>query len=314
MIEDDPDDDAPVPDLFPGFEARWIDVEAGRFFARVGGPPDAPPLLLLHGFPETHAMWHRIAPALAATRRVVCLDLKGYGWSAAPRGDGGRVAYAKRTMAREAATVMETLGHVRFAIAGHDRGARVAYRLALDEPGRVERLALLDIVPTTVQWQRRAADPSVAPHWSFLAKAAPEPEETILRDPQGYFADLLGKWTAAGTLAAFDPAALDLYRANWAPPERVHAFCEDYRAGSETGPDRVQDDADLAAGRTIACPVLVLESTDYLDRDGKEGALAVWRRTFAPEATGARIRSGHFLAEENPAETLAALTPFLAPR
>ena len=313
MIDDETDEaaDAPVPELFPGFSARWVDTQAGRFFARVGGPEDAPPLLLLHGFPQTHAMWHPIAPALAASHRVVCLDLKGYGWSGAPRGDGGRAAYAKRTMAREIVAAMEALGHARFALAGHDRGGRVAYRLALDEPGRVTRLALLDIVPTTVQWQRMEADPEVAPHWRFLAEPAPHPEETILRDPPGYFEGLMRGWTATKTLDAFAPAALALYRAGWGVPDRVHAVCEDYRAGAEAGPDRVQDDADLAASRTIPCPVLVLESTDYLDRGGKEGALAVWRRSFAPQAEGVRVRSGHFLVEENPADTLTALSTFL---
>ncbi len=128
-------------DLFPGFTSHWIDTSDGRFFARAGGAEDAPPLVLLHGFPQTHACWHRIAPALARTHRVICLDLKGYGWSAAPKGDPAHEAYSKRQMGREVVAVMERLGHVRFGLVGHDRGARVGYRLALDEPGRIERLA-----------------------------------------------------------------------------------------------------------------------------------------------------------------------------
>src|SRR5215212_12125007 len=152
-------------DLFPGFSAHWIDTEAGRIFARVGG--NGPPVVLLHGFPQTHVCWHRVAPALAATHRVVCMDLRGYGWSSAPRGDPAHETYSKRAMGRDVIAVMEALGHVRFALAGHDRGGRVAYRLALDEPGRIERLALLDIFPTVVQWERKAAGLTKAAHWDF---------------------------------------------------------------------------------------------------------------------------------------------------
>ncbi|GEP00223.1 alpha/beta fold hydrolase [Methylobacterium haplocladii] len=297
--------------LFPGFEALWIDTPAGRWFARAGGSPDAPPLLLLHGFPQTHAMWHRLAPTLAKTHRVICLDLKGYGWSDAPVGTGDHSTYAKRTLGREIVDLMERIGHVRFAMAGHDRGARVAYRVALDAPGRVERLALLDIVPTTIQWQRIAAKPGANPHWPFLAKPAPEPEEAIGRDPDAYYEGLLRDWTSKHDLSSFAPGALYLYRQSWNVPERIHAMCEDYRAGGPEGPDRAADQADLAAGETLAMPVLVLASRDYLDKDKPESALAVWQRTFAPKATGASIAGGHFLAEENPDETLAALMAFL---
>lgn len=296
--------------LFPSFEALWIGTPTGRWFARAGGPADAPPLLLLHGFPQTHAMWHRIAPALATHHRVICLDLKGYGWSDAPDSAPDHSAYAKRTMGREIADVMERIGHVRFALAGHDRGARVAYRLALDEPGRIKRLALLDIVPTTIQWERIVASPETNPHWPFLAKPAPEPERVISRDPDAYFEGLLREWTSTHDLSAFAPAALELYRQSWNVPERIHAMCEDYRAGGPDGPDRAADQADLADGKTLPMPVLVLASSHYLDKGKPESALAVWRRTFAPGATGGTIASGHFLAEENPAETLAAFTAF----
>lgn len=300
-------------DLFPGFEARWIDNAWGRAFARIGGPEDAPPLLLLHGFPQSHAMWHRVADALSRDRRVICLDLKGYGWSSAPGEDGpGHDAYAKRRLGRDVVALMERIGHVHFAVAGHDRGARVAYRLALDEPGRVSRLALLDIVPTLVQWERIAAAPGANPHWSFLAEPAPGPETEIGRDPDGYFEGLLATWSGSGDLSAFDPRALHLYRQAWSVPERIHAFCEDYRAGGPEGPDRAADLADLAEGRSLPMPVLVLASDAYLEAGKPETALAAWRRTFAPKATGATIASGHFMAEENPEAVLAALTPFLA--
>lgn len=297
-------------DLFPGFAAHWIDTEVGRIFACSKG--DGPPVVLLHGFPQTLAMWHRIAPALAETHAVACMDLRGYGWSSAPRGDQAHETYSKRAMGRDVVAVMEALGHVRFAVVGHDRGARVGYRLALDQPGRVERLALLDILPTFANWERiRAGFP--APHWEFLARPSPEPETEIGRDPLPYFDGLLAGWTASGTLDAFDPRALAAYRASCNEPSRIHAFCEDYRAGATV--DVAADEADRAAGRRIACPTLVLTGDAYLTRGGAtETPLDVWRRTFAPNAVGATVRSGHFVAEEDPEGTLAALRPFLAER
>lgn len=294
-------------DLFAGFASHWIDTEAGRIFARSAG--DGPPLALLHGFPQTHAMWHRIAPALARTHRVVCMDLRGYGWSSAPRGDGGRERYTKRAMGRDVVAVMEALGVIRFALAGHDRGARVGYRLALDQPGRVERLALLDILPTVVVWECIAAGIQPAAHWEFLARPEPEPEGEIGRDPLPYFEGLLRQWSGAKSLDVFDPRALKAYRQGCNEPSRIHAFCEDYRAGRTS--DRAQDEADLAAGRQIACPVHLVWSARYLEREGAEAPLAAWARTFAPQITGSEVDGGHFIAEEAAGETLAALEPFL---
>src|SRR4051812_2301588 len=295
-------------DLFPGFAAHWIDTDAGRLFARSGG--SGPPLVLLHGFPQTHVCWHRVAPALAETHTVVCLDLRGYGWSSVPRSDPAHEAYSKRTMGGDVVAAMEKLGHVRFGVVGHDRGARVGYRLALDQPGRVERLALLDILPTFHVWERIRAGAGPGAHWEFLSRPEPQPEQEIGRDPLPYFDGLLAKWSGDGTLKAFDPRALAAYRAGCNEPNRIHAFCEDYRAGATVDP--AADEADRRTGRTIACPVLALWGEFYLTRaPGAESTLAVWRRTFAPQATGAQVTSGHFLAEENPAATLAALRPFL---
>ncbi|TDR93880.1 alpha/beta fold hydrolase [Enterovirga rhinocerotis] len=293
-------------DLFPGFDSHWIDTEAGRIFARAGG--EGPPLLLLHGFPQTHAAWHRIAPALARTHRVVCPDLRGYGWSSVPRDGEGHETYSKRAMGRDAVAVMEALGHVHFGIVGHDRGGRVAYRLALDEPGRIERLALLDIVPTLVAWERIEAGLQPAAHWDFLSRPAPLPEEEIGRDPLPYFEGLMRKWSGKGELDIFDPAALESYRQSCNEPNRIHAFCEDYRAGRTL--DREQDARDLAAGRTIACPSFLVWSRGYLEKAGAEAPLESWRRTFAPRIDGASVDGGHFLAEERPDETLAALQRF----
>lgn len=295
-------------DLFPGFASHWIDTEAGRIFARSGG--SGPPVMLLHGFPETHACWHRIAPRLAETFTVVCMDLRGYGWSSAPAGDAAHETYSKRVMAHDVIAVMERLGHAQFALVGHDRGARVGYRLALDHPGRLSRLALLDILPTAIYWRKIRAGTAESPHWDFLARPAPEPEQAIGRDPQAYFEGLMAKWSRAGTLSVFDPRALAAYRQNWNEPNRIHAFCEDYRAGATL--DAAQDEEDLAAGCRIGCPTLIVWS-DYLTRGGAdETPPEVWRRSFAPQAAEARMSSGHFVAEEDPAGTLAALIPFLA--
>ena len=294
-------------DLFPGFESHWIATEAGRIFARSGG--SGPPLVLLHGFPQTHAMWHRLAPELAKTHRVVCMDLLGYGWSAAPHGDASHETYSKRAMGRDVVQVMEELGHVRFAVAGHDRGARVGYRLALDEPGRVERLALLDILPTFEVWNRIQAGIQPAAHWEFLARPEPEPETEIGRDPLSYFENLIRSWSGSKSLDFLDRRALAAYRQSCNEPTRIHAFCEDYRAGATLDPQ--QDEVDLAAGKTISCPVFLVWSARYLARPGAEPPLDAWRRTLAPGITGSEIDCGHFVAEEAPAETLAALRAFL---
>ena len=297
-------------ELFPGFETHWIDTEMGRIFARSKG--NGPPLLLLHGFPQTHAMWHHLAPALAETHRVVCMDMRGYGWSTAPKGDGNHETYSKRAMGQDVIRVMEALGHVRFAVAGHDRGARVGYRLALDHPGRVERLALLDILPTYHVWELMRAGTIQEAHWGYLSQAYPKPEEEISRDPLPYFEGLMKAWSASGDLGIFDPRALESYRQSCNDPTRIHAFCEDYRAGATR--DVEADEADLAAGRTIQCPTYLIWS-DYELVSGPVGharsPLEIWRKSFAPGAHGIGVTSGHFVAEENPSATLEALREFL---
>jgi len=297
-------------DLFPGFESHWIDTEIGRIFARSKG--DGPPLVLLHGFPQTHAMWHHLAPTLAETHKVVCMDLRGYGWSTAPKGDAQHETYSKRAMGRDVIRVMEALGSVRFAVIGHDRGARVGYRLALDHPGRVERLALLDILPTYHVWELMRAGTISEAHWGYLSQPYPKPEEEIARDPIPYFEGLMKAWSAAGDLSAFHPRALESYWQSCNEPTRIHAFCEDYRAGATR--DVEADEADLAAGKTIDCPTYLVWS-DYELVSGPVGdrrqPLEIWRRSFAPQAHGLGVTSGHFVAEENPSATLEALQAFL---
>lgn len=297
-------------DLFPGFESHWIDTDIGRIFARSKG--DGPPLVLLHGFPQTHAMWHRLAPALAETHKVVCMDLRGYGWSTAPKGDAKHETYSKRAMGQDVIRVMEALGHVRFAVAGHDRGARVGYRLALDHPGRVERLALLDILPTYHVWEQMRSGNIPEAHWGYLSQPAPKPEEEIVRDPIRYFEGLMKAWSAAGDLEAFDPRALEAYWQSCNEPTRIHAFCEDYRAGATR--DIEADEADLAAGKTIQCLTYLIWS-DFEFVSGPVGdrkqPLEIWHKSFAPKARGTAVTSGHFVAEENPSATLEALQAFL---
>ncbi len=291
-----------LADLFPGFAAHWIDTKGGKIFARSGG--SGPPLLLLHGYPQTHVQWHKIAAELAEKFRVVVMDLRGYGWSSVPVSEKGS-AYTKRLMAEDVIEVMQSLGHLRFHIAGHDRGGRVAYRLALDHPERVERLAVLDIVPTAMQWRYMDAEAALRVyHWMFLAQPSPFPETLIGHAPIYYLEHTLRSWSAPKTLEFIDPAALAHYQASFNEPTRIHASCEDYRAGATL--DRSYDEADLAAGKKIDRPLLVL----WGNRGLPGGApLDIWRE-FAKDVSGEKIDSGHFLPEENPQATLAALVGF----
>lgn len=298
-----------MTDLFPGFATRRIVGPVGDLHVRIGG--SGPPLLCLHGYPQTHVCWHRIASDLARHATVVAMDLRGYGASAAPAGDEGHRIYSKRAMAEDALAVMAALGFSKFSVMGHDRGARVAYRLALDHPAAVDRLVILDILPTSEVWARLTAPGAVASyHWPFLAQPHPMPETLISGAPRLYADHTLRSWTKGKSLDVFDPAALDAYRALLADPARVHAICEDYRAGWYV--DRVIDEEDRRQGRQIAAPTLVLWGADYVGK-GTADPLAIWR-TWAPEATGAAIDSGHFLAEENPTETLRHILDFWSRR
>jgi haloacetate dehalogenase len=294
-------------DLFPGFESQYVSTPEGSIFCRIGGPKTGEPLVLLHGFSQTHVIWHKIAPVLAQTRRVIAMDLRGYGWSSVPRSDTRHETYSKREMAKDVIHVVEELGHTRFALAGHDRGGRVSYRLALDHPGRISRLALLDIIPTIAMWERiESAATPMAAHWPFLALPEPEPETVLLADPVGWLDQKLSGWSKAKDLSAFDAGALRAYRDAFAVPERIHAFCEDYRAGATR--DREQDKLSRERGEKIDCPVHILWGDAGIPASGTS-PLDAWK-DFAPDATGEAIDSGHFLTDENPAATLAALERF----
>jgi haloacetate dehalogenase len=290
--------------MFEGFQTRQVDSAGTSINLRIGG--SGPPLLLLHGYPQTHVMWHRVAPSLAGRFTVVCPDLRGYGDSGRPASDPEHRAYSKRASAGDMVEVMAALGHQRFALAGHDRGGRVAHRLALDHPERVTRLAVLDIVPTRTIF--RATDQAIATgyfHWFFLIQPGGLPERLIGADPVFYLHWVLGRWGTG--LEAFAPEALAEYERCFKDPAVIHASCEDYRAAASI--DLADDEADLE--RTIACPVLALWGRRGL-MERHFDVLATWRERSAGEVVGHALDCGHFLAEERPEATAEALLEFFA--
>lgn len=290
-------------DLFPGFASREIATDGATLHARIGG--DGPPLVLLHGYPQSHLMWRKIAPALSARFTVVVPDLRGYGASSTPASRNGE-GYSKRVMAEDVRQLMGALGFPRFHVAGHDRGARVAYRLALDAPEAVEKIAVLDIVPTAVMWRGMDAKRAMQVyHWMFLAQPEPLPETLIGQASTSYIDHTLASWTKAKSLQAFE-GALEAYRSAFAEPARIHATCEDYRAGATI--DREHDEADIASGRQIEAPMLALWGAVGIPAAGAS-PLDIWK-TFARDVRGGPIDGGHFLPEEAPDETLRALENF----
>ena len=293
-------------DFFPGFAVREIVLDDVVLHARIGG--EGPPLVLLHGYPQSHVMWRRVAPALAARFTLVVPDLRGYGRSSVPPSLYGE-AYSKRVMAADIVALMRALGHERFRLAGHDRGARVGYRLALEHPERIERLAVLDIVPTGEMWRGMDAKRAMTVyHWMFLAQPEPLPETLIARAAREYVDHTLANWTATRSLACFDEGALASYRAVFVDPARIHAMCEDYRAGATI--DRADDEADMAAGKKIAAPLLALWGQRGIPAK-ESNPLEVCRR-WADDARGQGVDCGHFLPEEAPEPTQRALLDFFA--
>lgn len=286
-----------------------MEVEATRLFARWAG--EGPPLLLLHGFPQTHLMWRRVAPLLARRFTVVCPDLRGYGRSGCPPSAPNHEPYSKRALARDMVQMMGELGFGRFALAGHDRGGRVAYRLALDHPQCVQRLAVLDIVPTSAAWDR--ADAAFALGywpWSLLAQPEPLPERLIGAAPDAVVDAALGGWGSSA--AAFDARIRAHYIDALREAKHVHAICEEYRAAATL--DREHDAADRRSGRRISCPVLALWSSagplaGWYAAEG--GPSALWR-AWCDDVAGRPIDGGHFFPEANPGETAEALTEFFS--
>src|SRR3954454_4354063 len=287
--------------MFDGFELINIDTGEVSIRARIGGK--GPPLLLLHGNPQTHVMWHKVAPALSEHFTVVATDLTGYGMSSKPPSSTDHARYSKRALARDQIEVMRKLGFERFHVAGHDRGARVGYRMALDFPDTVTKLAVLDIVPTGEAFARGGRDFGMGYyHWFFLAQPAPLPERLIGADPEWFW-----RWhTARGPHDVSAPEAVQDYLQCFRNPETIRAICEDYRAGATI--DCRHDSEDQQAGRRITCPTLVLWGADA-KLEAWYDTLAIWRN-WAQEVRGRSMPGGHYLAEELPEETARELLAF----
>jgi haloacetate dehalogenase len=291
--------------MFEDFAAERIRIDDATLHVRIGG--QGPALLLLHGFPQTHVIWHKIAPDLARDFTLVMPDLPGYGASIGPEPDPAHRHYAKRNTARIMARLMSKLGHERFLLAGHDRGGRVGFRFALDHPERVAAFAALDIVPTLSVWENMGWQQALATyHWQFLAVPAPVPEKMIGADPDFYLDHLIERW--AGDAGRLDPAAREAYRVAYRNPAVIAASCADYRAGAST--DITDDRETRDQGRRIACPVLALWG-HYL----AEGVSVIeaWR-AWADDVRDRSLPCGHFLAEEEPAATAGALRDFFQGR
>jgi haloacetate dehalogenase len=296
-------------DGFAGFELTHVETPRGPVRVRVGG--DGPPVLLLHGFPQTHLMWHPVAPRLAEHHTVVAADLPGYGESFRPEPAADHAPHSKRALAQDLVAAMAGLGHERFAVAGHDRGGRVAYRMALDHTLAVARLAVLDIVPTGEIWRRADATFAVGYwHWAFLSQPAPLPERMILGDPSACWIAIQRMGIKEGD-ERYPDDAVEAYRAQLADPGTVAAICEDYRAGATI--DRALDDEDRGR-RTIACPVRALWGAAGALPRFYEDPLELWR-PLAPEITGRAVAgASHFLVEDEPGEVAQDLAGFLAAR
>lgn len=289
--------------MFEGFASRRIKTSAAEIALVQGG--SGPPLLMIHGYPQTHVIWHKIAPRMAERFTIVAPDLRGYGASSKPPSDKEHLRYSKRAMALDMVEVMAALGFDRFDVVGHDRGARVTYRLALDHPLRVRRAAVLDIIPTLEQFER--ADRFAARamyHWYFLTQPEPFPERLIGKDPDYFLDHSLQSWR--GEPNPFTAEALAAYREAFRDPETIHATCEDYRAGITC--DCKFDEADRAAGHKIAPPLLALWGTR--GRRG-DGLLEVWKQ-WATDVRGEGLDCGHFIPEEAPEQLTDQLLAFFA--
>ena len=288
--------------MIKGFETSRAEVNGVEIAYALGG--DGPPVLLLHGFPQTHAMWHAVAPVLARTFTVIAADLRGYGASAKPE---GTAPYSFRHMAADQKALMAHLGFDRFHLVGHDRGGRTAHRLALDHPQAVASLVLMDIIPTHLlldQLNRHVARAYY--HWFFLPQPYPFPETMIGHDPDAFFESCLTGWGST-PLSAYDPEALAAYRSAWRDPETIRGMCADYRAALEHDFDL--DAADL--GRRVDCPALVM-----FGADGPMGKAYDVPGTWADRLSDMQSKGmpgGHFFIDEYPRETAAALMQFLQP-
>jgi haloacetate dehalogenase len=293
--------------MFEGFTQQSVPTTRGQVFALVGG--SGPPLLLLHGYPQTHVMWHGVVDALVDTNTVVVADLPGYGASFRPGPTPDHRAHSKRALGDDLIETMQALGFERFAVAGHDRGGRVAYRMALDHVDRIVAIAAFDVVPTAEVWERADARMALGYwHWSFLAQPAPMPERMIAAEPDAFFdvhVRALGLGRAPGR---YPPELMAVYRRLLDDPGFIEAVCEDYRAGA--GIDRVDDEHDRERGRRIECPVLLLWSAAGALPAFYGDVIAVWR-PWAVNVRGRGLDASHFLVEDRPDEVAAELAALL---
>lgn len=289
---------------FDGFSSERVSLDGITLHVRRGGTGH--PLVLLHGFPQNHRCWAPVVADFARHFDVIVPDLRGYGASDAPADDAAHTRYSKRRMALDMVALLDHYGLERTHLLGHDRGARVSYRFALDHPDRLARLGIIEVLPTADYWAAMDAQLSMAIwHWPFLAQPAPLPE-TLIGGSPGWFIDtLMTSWTRAGSLAGFAPEALDSYRAQAADTARLTAMCADYRAGATT--DRADDEADRATGRRIAAPMHFLWAEGgFPARAGNPRA--AWQ-AWAETVTDSSCASGHFVMEENPEAVLRAFLP-----
>jgi len=291
--------------LFPDFETRLLPTDEGvHINVCIGG--NGPALLVLHGHPQTHAIWHKVAPALAQHFTLVMADLRGYGDSSKPAGSPDHANYSKRVMALDMLRVMQALGHQRFSVLAHDRGARVAHRLAADHGPAVLRMVLMDVAPTLAMYEQTSeAFARAYWHWFFLIQSAPLPERLIEADPAAYLRDVMGGRSAG--LAPFDPRAFALYTRALSLPGAAHGLCEDYRAAA--GIDLEHERADRQAHRRLAMPLLALWGAQGVVHRCFE-PLTEWRRV-ADDVRGEALPCGHYIAEEAPDALLAKALPFL---
>ena len=290
--------------MFEGFDQTRIRTREAEINLVYGGA--GPPVLLLHGYPQTHAMWHRVAPRLAGNFTVVAADMRGYGDSSKPEGDAEHATYSKRATAGDQVEAMQVLGFDSFAVVGHDRGARVAHRMALDHPDHITKLAVLDIVPTREVFAAVGKELATAYyHWFFLIQDYDLPETLIGADPVYYLRKKLGGWDTS--LEKFTPEALAEYERCFSDPRTIHASCEDYRAAASI--DLVHDEADAERGRKVECPLLALWGAHGVV-ERHHDVKRVWRE-YARDVEGRSLECGHFLAEEKPEETTRELSSFL---
>lgn len=291
--------------MFQGFIEEKIEGDGAWLFVRRAGPVGAPPIVLLHGYPQTSAMWHGVAPILAQTYQVVCPDLRGYGRSDKPKTDSQHLPYSKRSMANDIVAVMQRLGHERFLVGAHDRGARVAHRLGLDHCERVSAMALLDIAPTREMYSNTSAEFAQAYwHWFFLTQAQPLPENMIGADPENFWK--LKCFNQAGGDNPFSDAALAEYLSAFAMPDAIHASCEDYRAAASIDIDH--DNADN--GRKLTMPLLTLWAKRGVIAKCFD-ALELWRHR-AEQVQGEALDTTHYMAEEIPEDIAARMSHFFA--